>query len=226
MQLTDKEMAVLLTLAGPIEQSRRSEFLLEVETELQAQAGEIGEGAVHRIGRQVQKRLPSIRRSSAKASRRAALDCVAVLATCWPMADTAQDLTLYDADVLLWAEQQGALLRRRAFDELDLDNVIEEIESVGREQLHAVESFLVQALVHDLKARAWPSSREVPTWRGEARRFRGDAADRVTPAMRQRIDIEKIYRRALRALPETIDGVEPLPLPASCPTTLAEMLAG
>jgi hypothetical protein len=57
MQLTDKEMAVLLTLAGPIEQSRRSEFLLEVETELQAQAGEIGEGSVHRIGRQVQRRF-------------------------------------------------------------------------------------------------------------------------------------------------------------------------
>jgi hypothetical protein len=141
------------------------------------------------------------------------------------MANTVQDLSLYDADVLLWSEQQGALLRRRAFDELDLENVAEEIESVGREQLHAVESFLVQALIHDLKAQAWPSSRDVPAWRGEARRFRGDAADRLTPAMRQRIDLEKIYRRALRALPETIDGADPLPLPATCPVTLAEMLA-
>jgi hypothetical protein len=59
MQLTDKEMAVLLNLAGPIDQSRQSEFLQEVAAELEAhrQAGEIGEGSVHRIGRHVQRRF-------------------------------------------------------------------------------------------------------------------------------------------------------------------------
>ena len=138
---------------------------------------------------------------------------------------------LYDADVFEWSQHQAVLLRRRAAGELineaelDWPNIAEEIDSVGRDQLHAVESFLVQALVHDLKAEAWPLSLEVPGWRGEARRFRGDAAARFTPAMRQKIDLEKIYRRALRAMPDKIDGQPPLPVPQRCPVTLNELLS-
>jgi hypothetical protein len=138
---------------------------------------------------------------------------------------------LYDDDILLWSEHQAALLRRRAAGELvneaelDWPNIAEEIESVGSEQLHAVESFMVQALLHDLKVKAWPLSRDVPHWRAEARRFRGDAASRFAPSMRQRIDMVKVYRRALRAMPETMDDQPPLPVPESCPVTLDELLA-
>ncbi len=138
---------------------------------------------------------------------------------------------LYDDDILLWSEHQAGLLRRRAAGEpvneaeLDWPNIAEEIESVGREQLRAVESSMVQALLHDLKAQAWPLSREVPHWRAEARRFRGDAASRFAPSMRQRIDMAKVYRRALRAMPETLDDQPPLPVPQNCPVTLDELLA-
>jgi len=138
---------------------------------------------------------------------------------------------LYDDDILLWSERQADLLRRRAAGELvneaelDWPNIAEEIESVGNEQLRAVESFLVQALLHDLKATAWPLSRDVPHWRAEARRFRGDAASRFAPSMRQRIDQVKVCRRALRAMPEMIDDQPPLSVPASCPMTLDELLA-
>jgi hypothetical protein len=57
----------------------------------------------------------------------------------------------YDTDILTWSEHQAELLRRlaageRVNNEVDWENVIEEIESVGKEQLHAVESRLVQAL--------------------------------------------------------------------------------
>ena len=50
----------------------------------------------------------------------------------------------YEADVLLWSEHQAALLRRLARGEAvnerpDWDNIIDEVESVGSEQLHAVE---------------------------------------------------------------------------------------
>src|SRR3954462_14570142 len=138
---------------------------------------------------------------------------------------------LYDQDVFEWSRHQAALLRRRAAGELvneaelDWPNIAEEIESVGRDQLHAVESLLVQALARDLKAEAWPLSREVSGWRAEARRFRGDAAARFTPAMRQRLDLGKIYRRALRAMPDQIDGQLPLSVPPTCPVTLDELLA-
>jgi hypothetical protein len=140
---------------------------------------------------------------------------------------------LYEADILEWSEHQAALLRRVAAGErpndrdLDWTNIAEEIESVGREQRHAVESLLVQALVHMLKAEAWPLSREAPGWLAEAIRFRGDAARRFTPSMRQRISLDKLYASALRAMPETIDGQPPLPVRhAACPVTLDELLEG
>jgi len=138
---------------------------------------------------------------------------------------------LYEADVLSWSERQADLLRRLARGErvnaqIDWENVVEEIESVGRSQLSAVRSLLIQALAHDLKADAWPSSREVPHWRAEARRFRGDALDAFTPSMRQRIDLAALYRRALYVLPDTIDGQPPVSLPETSPVTLDDLLGG
>jgi hypothetical protein len=132
---------------------------------------------------------------------------------------------LYDEDILIWSEQQSELLRRRAANSLDWDNLAEEIEDVGRSQLHAVESHLVQALLRDLKADAWPQSREVPHWRAEARGQRDDAKAAFTPSMAQRIDVPALYRRALRRMPETIDGQPALPVPETCQLTLNELLA-
>jgi hypothetical protein len=58
LQLSDEEMTVLLTLAGPIDQRSRPTFLQEVAQELEARRrdGEIGEGSVHRIARAVQRK--------------------------------------------------------------------------------------------------------------------------------------------------------------------------
>jgi hypothetical protein len=137
---------------------------------------------------------------------------------------------LYETDILRWSEQQSDLLRRhlrgeRVNELIDWENVAEEIESVGREQLHAVESLLVQALVHMLKAHAWPQSRDAAGWRAEAARFRGDARRRYVRSMRQRLDVDALYRDALRALPETMDNQPPGPVPDACPVTLDELLA-
>jgi hypothetical protein len=137
---------------------------------------------------------------------------------------------LYDEDIVLWSERQAELLRRhaataRANDAIDWPNIIEEVESVGNEQLHAVTSLLTQALVHMLKIEAWPSCRDVPHWRSETRRFAIDAADRYAPSMRQRIDLAKIYRRARHILPDRIDDQPPLPVPDQCPVTLEQLLA-
>jgi hypothetical protein len=136
----------------------------------------------------------------------------------------------YDTDILVWSERQAELLRRRAAgeltndNELDWSNIAEEIEDVGGNALRACRSLLVQALLHDLKAEAWPLSAEVPHWRAEARGFRDDAAEAFSPSMRQRIDVAGLYRRALRRMPETIDGQLPLPVPKVCPVTLDELL--
>jgi hypothetical protein len=42
--------------------------------------------------------------------------------------------------------------------------------------------------------------------------------------MRQKIDLAWLYRRALRAMPKTIGGQPPLPVPDVRPITLDELL--
>lgn len=137
----------------------------------------------------------------------------------------------YDADILAWSERQGQLLHRIATGErvndadLDWPNIAEEIEDVGRSELHAVESLLLQALVHMLKAEAWPLAPAAPSWRADARLFRSQARRRFAPSMRQRLDLPGLYADALKALPETMDGQAPLPVPQDCPVTLDDLLA-
>jgi hypothetical protein len=136
----------------------------------------------------------------------------------------------YESDILLWSERQAQLLRRlaageRVNDLVDWENVIEEMESVGNEQLHAVESLLLQALVDILKAQGWPLARDAENWRADARGFRAQATNRFAPSMRRKLDMACIHRQALRALPETMDGQPPQPLPEVCPATLEELLS-
>jgi hypothetical protein len=136
----------------------------------------------------------------------------------------------YDTDILTWSERQADLLRRAGAGEVmnaqvDWTNVAEEIDSVGRSELHAVESLLVQAILHGLKVDAWPLSIHVPHWEAEIRGFRDEAAHRFTPSMGQRINVAELYTRAVRRMPATIDGLAPLPIPAECAVSLAELLA-
>lgn len=121
---------------------------------------------------------------------------------------------LYDTDTVLWSEEQAELLHQVADGNrpigLDWANIIEEIESVGRSQINAVESLLLQILVHEFKALLWPDTPYVEGWRNEALIFQAQAAAQFTPSMRQRINIEKLLERATRAVPGTIDGNRPM----------------
>ncbi len=137
----------------------------------------------------------------------------------------------YETDILLWSEHQAALLRRVAAGErinnaeLDWPNIIDEVETVGRNELHAVESLLVQTLLHILKARAWPLSAAVPGWQKEIRVFRMQLRRRFVPSMRQKIDLADLYAEALLSLPDMIDSQPPLPVPDFCTVTLDELLS-
>jgi hypothetical protein len=59
LSLSTEEMDLLLSLAAPIDQRLRAEFLTAVAQELEAdeQAGAVGIGAVHRVARTVQRRF-------------------------------------------------------------------------------------------------------------------------------------------------------------------------
>lgn len=57
----------------------------------------------------------------------------------------------YDEDFFKWTKKQAHLLKKRAFEELDIDNLIEEIESLGKSDRRALKSHLIILLQHKLK---------------------------------------------------------------------------
>jgi hypothetical protein len=87
------------------------------------------------------------------------------------------DSTLYDDDILLWSEQQAAAIRRLgrtgpAPNDLDVENVAEEIESVGRSELAAVKRYLRLILLHLVKLAPEGDATSAAHWRGEIAAFR------------------------------------------------------
>jgi 3-methyladenine DNA glycosylase AlkC len=111
--------------------------------------------------------------------------------------------SLYDEDIYAWSEHQAEVLRRLASrrdlpNDLDLENIAEEIESVGRSQLNAVTSLLRLILVHLIEAWADPRPETVPHWASEVLNWRIDLSRTMTRAMRQNIELEGIWRDAVK----------------------------
>jgi hypothetical protein len=57
----------------------------------------------------------------------------------------------YDNDFYSWTQEQAELLKNGRFSELDIDNLIEEVESMGRSEKRELESRLTILLLHLLK---------------------------------------------------------------------------
>jgi hypothetical protein len=133
--------------------------------------------------------------------------------------------SLYDDDIVTWAEEQAAALRALAerpdlSNAVDWENVAEEIESVGRSQVRAVESLLIQVLAHLLKQASAPIAPAISHWRQETLTFQQAAYLRFEPSMRRRLCWDQIWAIA-RTNAEAnllVYGQELLPdLPSICP---------
>jgi len=72
----------------------------------------------------------------------------------------------YETDFYQWTQQQADLLRQGQFNrvDLDLENIAEEIESMGRGQTHSLGSYLHNVIMHLLKWRYQPERRGT-SWR-------------------------------------------------------------
>ena len=78
---------------------------------------------------------------------------------------------LYDTDFVQWINQTAELLKQGRFDELDIENLIEEVESLGRSEKSAVRSNLRVLLMHLLQWQYQPSQRS-GSWKGSIREHR------------------------------------------------------
>jgi hypothetical protein len=110
--------------------------------------------------------------------------------------------SLYDDDIVAWAEEQAAALRTlgargELSNAVDWELVAEEIESVGRAQIDGVDSALRLVLIHVLKYLSAPNAQSTASWRVEVLAFGRAARKKYKPSMRQRIDWEDLWTAAV-----------------------------
>lgn len=140
---------------------------------------------------------------------------------------------LYDDDILLWSEQQAEIIRRLGRtrrdlpNEFDIENVAEEVESVGRSELAAVESYIELVLSHLIKIAFELESESSRHWRSEIVAFHGNMKRRYAESMRGRIALDDLWRLARKqAIVASIEPKETAErLSEICPFPLDELLA-
>jgi hypothetical protein len=81
---------------------------------------------------------------------------------------------VYETDFNLWLAETANLLRQGKLDELEIDNLLEEIEAMGRSEKRAMVSLLTRLFEHLLKLTYWTAQKDynVRHWRGEILNFR------------------------------------------------------
>ena len=136
--------------------------------------------------------------------------------------------TLYETDFYAWTQCQAALLRAEEFEQIDWNNLIEEIESLGRSEKHEVESRLAVLIMHLLKWQHQPNKRVTGrSWRKTIAIQRIDLDRHLTqnPSLRAQLPefIIDAYTLAVRkAAVET--GLDKRTFPPHCPWTAEQIL--
>ena len=135
---------------------------------------------------------------------------------------------LYDTDFYTWTQEQAALLRKGAVQDLDLPNLAEEIESLGISQKHALASHLKTLVMHLLKWHYQPSGRQTGhSWQSSIINARDDIATILEDLPGLQPSVAALLARrypAARRLAQTETGLPLATFPAVCPWDIEHVL--
>lgn len=134
---------------------------------------------------------------------------------------------LYEVDDHLWLEETIKLLRAGDLSSLDLEHLIEELESLAKRDRHRVESFLEQIIRHLLMLQYWEAERERNSkhWQSEIFNFRSQLNRYLTTNLRHHLnqELETLYQNSVRYVQlKSDDQISAMPL--ACPYALEELL--
>ncbi|UUO16904.1 MULTISPECIES: DUF29 domain-containing protein [Aphanizomenonaceae] len=133
---------------------------------------------------------------------------------------------LYELDDSQWLEETIKLLKNHKFQELDLENLIGELEDLGKRDKNAVASLLEQIIRHLLLLQYWTSESENNTvhWQGEIYTFRTQLNRRITTNLRNYLEseLDSIYKDALGFV--KIKTQNSVNFPSGCPYSLNQLL--
>jgi hypothetical protein len=134
----------------------------------------------------------------------------------------------YDKDFYAWTQHQAALLRAEKFQDLDITNIAEELESLGARDHRELRRRLQRLVTHLLKWQYQPTRRQTGhSWRSTIRTQRQEIAELLeqSPSLRQTVP-EALSARYALAREHARDQTH-LPLgtfPATCPWTVEQIL--
>jgi hypothetical protein len=137
--------------------------------------------------------------------------------------------TLYETDFVEWADTMAALLRAGRLSEIDVENVAEEIESLGKAERKAVRSQLQRLMKHLLKQKIQPE-RDSRSWRASIENARDEILDdfEEAPSLKLHLEqnIERVYRRAVNEALRETELTHQKAISDRCPWKLDELLTG
>jgi hypothetical protein len=140
----------------------------------------------------------------------------------------AADGSLYEDDFYAWTQEQAELLRRgrAGANRLDAELIAEEIEDLGRGELHAAQSLCEHIIEHLLKLEYSGITEPTSHWRREIVEWRLQLGRKLTRSIIARLDLADRYRAALRLLRYFEDDAPGLMarVPAECPYSLDQLL--
>ena len=110
----------------------------------------------------------------------------------------ARNAAAHDEDFYAWTQEQARLLRSGEFTQLDIENVAEELEGMGRSDKRALESRLEVLLMHLLKWRVQIEHRS-GSWSATIR----DQRRRIQKLLR---DSPSLRPEVAQLVPETYEG--------------------
>ncbi|MCC5628392.1 DUF29 domain-containing protein [Nostoc sphaeroides] len=117
---------------------------------------------------------------------------------------------LYEIDEHLWLEETIKLLKTNHLEELDLENLIEELENLGRRDKARVASLVEQVIRHLLLLQYWTEETQYNSghWKAEIRSFRNQLKRNLTNNLYQYLENElaSIYDDALGYVIEKTEG--------------------
>lgn len=134
--------------------------------------------------------------------------------------------TLYDTDFVQWLDCTAQLLKERRFDELELEKLVEEIESLNRNEKREIENSLEILLTHLLKWHYQPGHRS-RIWQATIQEQRQQLAKRLkdSPSLKNYVQnkLKVSYGIARqRADAETIIFLQSFP--ERCPYSIDDIL--
>jgi hypothetical protein len=135
---------------------------------------------------------------------------------------------LYDDDFYTWTQEQAELLRRSTplANNIDADLIAEEIEDLGRSELHAAQLLCEHIIGHLLKIEYSGLGEPAEHWRDAIVEWRLQLERKLTRSIGAKLDLPARYRAALRLLRRFERDAPGLMarLPAECPYSLDQIV--